>query len=175
MEELKAYSDLLEPDERWANFVLRNPVTSELSHYTFKKRYETISAIKLIDSVPEDVKSQFNTALMLGIYAWLYYPFHQIAELKAFSTLEMALRHKFSKNRSGLFKLLKLAVDSDLITDVGFSHIEFFSEDPKKYSSLLPKLISDMRNDLAHGSTSLHPGSGSTLSNCAEIINQIFS
>ncbi|OIQ84476.1 hypothetical protein GALL_336990 [mine drainage metagenome] len=174
MEELKSLSTLLEPDERWANFVLHKVSTNEISPITLNDRYQSVSAIALSTAAPEDVRSQFNIALMLGVYAWLYYPFHQVAELKAFSTVEMALRQRFPEAKGALNKLLALAVEAGAIVDKGFSHIEACDEDPKQYSRKLPNIVSSLRNELAHGSFMLHPGSLFTLRNCAEIINQLF-
>lgn len=174
MEELKQLSALLEPDVRWDHFVLRNVVTNEIVPITLSDRYQSISEITLSTVVPENVKSQFNIALMLGVYAWLYYSFHQVAELKAFSTVETALRLRFPEVKGTLKKLLTYAVETGVIVDNGFSDIEVCDEDPKRYSSKLPSLVSSLRNDLAHGSFTLHPGSLFTLRNCAEIINQLF-
>jgi len=39
---------------------------------------------------------------------------------------------------------------------------------------LLPRLIPEFRNTLAHGEVQLHPGSLFTVQNCSEIINQLF-
>jgi hypothetical protein len=174
MEELKPLSTLLEPDERWANFVMHRVSTNEITPITLSDRHQSVTDIALSSAAPEDVRSQFNIALMLGVYAWLYYPFHQVAELKAFSTVEMALRLRFPEKKGALNRLLAFAVESGVITDKGFSHIEFCDEDPKRYSAKLPSLVSSLRNELAHGSFTLHPGSLFTLRNCAEIINQLF-
>ena len=164
----------MEPDERWAYFVLRNSSTNETHPISLTDRYETITKITLSSTAPEDVRSQFNIALMLGVYAWLYYPFHQIAELKAFSTVEMALRLRFPEAKGGLKRLLSVAVENGVISDRGFSHIKSEDESPILYSAQLPQLVSSMRNELAHGSNMLHSGSIFTLKNCAEIINQLF-
>ena len=164
MEELKSLPEILQPDER-SKFFSNNSLSS---------RHSAISSIKLSSSVPEDIRSQFNVALMLSVYAWLYYPFHQVSELKAFSTLEMALRWKLPNNKGGLKKLLSLAIDTGLIVDKGFSHICTSGDSLNEYSTKLPDIISDLRNDLAHGSSTLHPQSLFTLRNCSEIINQLF-
>ena len=174
MEELKAFSTLLEPDERWAHFVLRDPSTNEMRRVSLTDRYASIAEITVSPAAPEEVRSQFNIALMLGAYAWLYYPFHQVAELKAFSTMEMALRLRFAEAKGGLKRLLSIAVEQRVIVDHGFSHIEADDDVPTRYSEKLPSLVSLLRNDLAHGSHMLHPGSLFTLRNCAEIINQLF-
>lgn len=174
MEEFKAFDTLLEPDERWKYFAFHDTESNSPKPYTLDNRYNSIEKIKLNKNIPEDVQSQFNVAKMLCIYSWLYYPFHQVAELKAFSTLEMALRMRFPEFKS-LSRLLSHAVDQGVITDKGFTNIQFNPSDPINYSKKLPKLISSMRNDLAHGTTTLHPGSLFTLNNCAEILNQLFS
>jgi hypothetical protein len=174
MEELKSFATLLAPDERWAYFVQRNTSTNEVTPVTLNDRYQPIAEITLSTAAPEDVKSQFNIALMLGVYAWLYYPFHQVAELKAFSTVEMALRLRFPEARGSLNKLLLSAVENGAIVDKGFSHIEANDEDPTRYAKKLPSIVAALRNELAHGSAMLNPGSLFTLRNCAEIINQLF-
>lgn len=174
MEDLKSLATLLERDDRWAHFVLRDVTTNKVRSVSLNDRYEHIAKIAISPNAPEDVQSQFNIALMIGIYAWLYYPLHQVAELKAFSTVEMALRLRFPEAKGGLNKMLTLAVERGAITDRGFSHLEPISEDSTRYSKKLPSLISSLRNDLAHGSHMLHPGSLFTLRNCAEIINQLF-
>lgn len=174
MEELKSFEMLLEPDERWAYFVLKDRATNEVRPVSLNDRYESITEIELSKNVPEDVRSQFNIALMLGVYAWLYYPFHQVAELKAFSTVEMALRMRFPETKGGLNKLLTLAVERAVISDQGFSHIKAESEALAHYSKQLPRVFSSLRNELAHGSHMLIPNSIFTLRNCSEIINQLF-
>lgn len=174
MEELKSLSTLLEPDERWVNFGLHTVPTNKIAQVTLSCRYQSVAEITLSTAAPEDVRSQFNIALMLGVYAWLYHPFHQVAELKAFSTVEMALRLRFPGANGALNKLLLFAVESGVIVDKGFSHIESSEEDPTQYSMELPSIVASMRNDLAHGSVTLHPDSLFTLRNCAEIINQLF-
>jgi hypothetical protein len=174
MEELKLFSMLLEPDERWAHVVLINPSTNEVTPITLNDQYQSFAEITLSTAVPESVQGQFNIARMLGIYAWLYYPFHQIAELKAFSTVEMALRLRFPGAKGALNKLLSVAVENGVIVNEGFSHIVVGAEGHAQYSKTLPSLVSSLRNDLAHGSSMLHPDSLFTLRNCVEIINQLF-
>ncbi len=173
MEEFKSFDTLLEADERWKCFATLGTTTSLPKPYTIEDMYISIEKIKLNENIPEDVKSQFNVAKMLGVYAWLYYPFHQMAELKAFSTLEMGLRIRFPhiKNFS---RLLSHAVENGFIKDAGFSNIQQSPNDSICYSKTLPALIPSIRNDLAHGTTTLHPGSLFTINNCAEILNQLF-
>lgn len=155
-------------------FVLRERETGETSKVSLEHRYESIAHINLNATVPEEVCSQFNIAKMLCVYAWLYYPLHQVAELKAFSTLEMALRLRYPEGGPMLKRLLAHAVKAGAITDHGFSHIKAELNDPLRYSKNLPDIIPSLRNSLAHGTTLLHPQSVFTLRNCSEIINQLY-
>ena len=174
MEKLKPFEALLEPDTRWANLVLVDRSTGQFRPIGLEDHYQALSLIKLSAATPEDVQSQFNTALMLGVYAWLYYPLHQIAELKAYSTVEMALRHRFPETKGSFKRRFEQAVKCGVINDHGFSHVTANDASSIEYSEKLPWLVSELRNDLAHGSATLHPGSLFTLRNCAEIVNQLF-
>ncbi|MBK1877970.1 hypothetical protein [Pelagicoccus mobilis] len=58
------------------------------------KRIQIIDQFKLIDTVPEKVQVQFETAKNLYLYAWFVYRFYPVAERQALSTLEMGLREK---------------------------------------------------------------------------------
>jgi len=174
MEALKELSTLLEPDDRWMAVVLVNHTTNEARPISISDIYESISEIEISAKAPDEVQSQFNVARMLGIYSWLYYPFHQAAELKAYSTAELALRLRFPTIKGGLYKLLTHAVSIGVISDEGFEHIKSNTEDPARFSRQLPKYLSYMRNVLAHGSPTLHPESPTTLRICAAIINQLY-
>lgn len=174
MEDLKPFEKLLEPDVRWAHFVRVDAMTGLFRPISLEDRYQEIADISLSVASPEDIRSQFNVALMLGIYAWLYYPFHQIAELKAYSTVEMALRHRFPEDKGSFKMRLTLAIERGDIGDYGFSRIIPDGANPTQYVCKLPNIIPELRNDLAHGSTTLHPHSLSTLRKCAEIINQLY-
>lgn len=175
MEEFKPFHQLFEADERWKFFVLRHKSTGQTEPYTLQARYDAIASIELHPSVPDDILDEHNTAKMLCVYAWLYYPFHQAAEQKAFATLEMALGRIYPNiKKDGLKKLLSRAVNNGVITDAGFSHIKADESDPMKYTRTLPNSIPDLRNAHAHGERLLHPHSEFTVRNCAEIINQLY-
>ncbi len=176
MEEFKKLEDVGKPDRRNSYFAVVNQETGENRPLDHEDIYKSVDAVNLLDSVPEDIRSQFNVAKNLAVYTWFSYSFHQISELKAFSTLEMALKQKFGKNKNGFRGLLRKAVNSGLIRDKGFSHIthEVQEEYEMEYSRRLPDIIPNLRNELAHGSNMLHPGSISNLQICADFINQLF-
>lgn len=167
-EVIKDFERLFEVDERWKLF-------GRGDAYYLKELHTEVKNIDLIPQVPEDVVSQFNVAKMLAVYAWSYLPLHQAAELKAFSTLEMALRIKLAPNKRTTFKvLLDKAVENGYLKDDIFSAFPSL-RNIKGYSAKLPNLVSSMRNDLAHGDTSLNHGSVFTLRHCATIINSLFN
>ena len=175
-ESFKNMDEIFSVDIRNTYFKYVNQVTGEMSDMTINDIHNSISLITLSSAVPEEIQSSFNTAKNLGLYSWYCYAFHQIAEMKAYSSLEEALKLKFSEPKKGLGKLIKLAVNQGNIKDIGFKHIPS-PVDPLsiEYSSSLIELIPSMRNNLAHGSQTLHNHSNLTLSICADFINQLFS
>ena len=178
MEKFKKLGDIDHPDMRNTLWVVVNQETGQQRKLNLSDIYKSVELIDLGERVPDDVRSQFNVAKNLAIYTWYCYSFHQISELKAFSTLEMALRRKFGKDEQqlGLKKLLEMAVESGLIKDRGFSHISETLKNPDStaYTEQLPDLIPKFRNNLAHGSCTLHPYSVFNLQICADFINQLF-
>lgn len=102
-----------------------NLQTGDETKYTIEDLYKDVESIVLSESVPDDVKSQFNVARNLALYTWFCYSFHQVSDLKAFSTLEMALRIRLGKSetKSGLQRLVRKAIELGWIKDGDFSHI----------------------------------------------------
>jgi len=175
MEEFTKLNEIFEPDDRNLHYVITNQETGETRYLTFKDTYEKIKGIELDYVVPDKIKSQFNIAKNLAVYSWYEYSFHQISEMKAFSTTEDALKCVLGKNSKGFCSLLKKAVNMGLIKDSGFYHI-LEPDDPEsiEYSQKLPKLISNFRNNLAHGGTTLYPSAIHNLLICRDVINQLY-
>ena len=176
MEKLKKLEEIHSPDTRNIYWVVINLETDKHRKLCLEDIYKMVESIQLHKNVPDDIKSQFNIARNLAIYSWFSYSFHQISDLKAFSTLEYALR-KIYRGQKGSFKnLIAKAVSDNLIKDLGFSHINNPSKDNncQEYSKRLPKLMPKLRNDLAHGSNTLDNTSIMNLRICADFINQLF-
>lgn len=171
MEVFKSFDTLLDVDKRWSFFL--GGKDDELTPTSLAAEYNEVAAIELSANAPEAVRSQFSVAKMLRVYAAFYMPFTQMAELKAYATLEMALRSRFPSLK-GMKSMLNAAVNSGLVTDAGFSHIKASPQDPTSYSRTLPLCISKLRNSHAHGTTQLHIHSVANLRICAQIINQIY-
>lgn len=175
MEELKKLEQLQNPDKRNLYFCIIDHSTGKQRPLDVKDIYSSVERIELSEAVPEDIRSQFTVARNLAVYSWFSYSFHQISELKAFSTVEMALRSLLGKHKHGFRGLIKKAVNSGLIKDLGFSHIEKpGNPNSTEYSAKLQDIMPALRNSLAHGNTTLHPGSVSNLRICADFINQLY-
>jgi len=179
MEELKKIEEITLPDRRNNHIVVINPQTGQQRNCQFEDIYRQVKSIELNETVPENVRSQFNVARNIALYSWFCYPFHMVSELKTFSTLEMALKIKLKQENNdsiGLFDLIVMSVKRNLIKDKHFSHIREHLTDPEStsYVEQLPELISNFRNDYAHGSMTLYDGPIMNLRICADFINQIF-
>ena len=175
MEELKKLEELQNSDKRNLHFCIIDHSTGKQRPLDVKDIYSSVERIELSEAVPEDIRSQFNVARNLAVYSWFSYSFHQISELKAFSTVEMALRSLLGKHKHGFRGLTTKAVNSGLIKDLGFSHIEKpENSNSTEYSAKLQDIMPALRNSLAHGNTTLHPGSVSNLRICADFINQLY-
>jgi hypothetical protein len=178
MENLKKLEEITLPDRRNTCFVLINQKTGRQRKFRLEDLYEAVKSMELHQGVPEDVRSQFNVARNVALYSWFCYPFHNVANMKTYATLEMALRIKFGQEdtKKGLYKLVETAVKQGLIKDKHFSHIKGKLKDLEStcYVERLPEITSFLRNTGAHGSTMLYNGSILNLHICADFINQIF-
>ncbi|MDH5572969.1 MAG: hypothetical protein OEY89_14490 [Gammaproteobacteria bacterium] len=175
MDEFTKFTEIFEPDDRNSNYVITDKNTGESRYLTFNDIYERIKDIELDEIVPDSIRSQFNIAKNLAVYSWFEYSFHQISEMKAFSTTEDALKCVLGKNKKGFCGLLKKAVNMGLIKDRGFYHIPKPEDSESiEYSQKLPKLMSNFRNNLAHGGTTIYPSAIHNLLVCRDIINQLY-
>ncbi len=179
MEKLKKLEEITLPDKRNTFFVIVNQQTGERKKYGVEDFYGEIKLIELHEVVPEDIRSQFNVARNLSLYTWFCYSFHNVSTLKAYSTVEMALRiilDKPEKDKPSLWKMMREAVNKHLIKDKHFGHImeQSLDSQSKPFVEVLPDVIAYLRNLEAHGSTALGPWSVMVLRICADIINQLF-
>lgn len=195
---LKPFEEVAEPDERWANFGYPDPVDLSFRPIALAERHAAIAAISLTPCVPEYIREHFETAKNLLLYAWFVYRFIPVAELHAYSTVEMALKVRAnleSLQAKTLAPLLKIAIKRGWIVDEAFSNVRREREameqeqewrrlldvpptpeeqDSQRYCKMLLDSMPYLRNDLAHGSKTLHPGGVGTLAICADLINQLF-
>lgn len=188
MEDLKKFDEITKPDSRQEYLDIVNDDTGEMRPLTLRDIYAGAASIELSDKVPENVRNHFSTARNLLVYSWFYYPFNVTAQFLAFVSVEMALKTKYKVKKGSFKELLKRAVDEGLVKNEGFTHIqqkdkdmpelpavEMMSENVKSYAKILIEAIPFLRNELAHGSTMLHPDGASSVRISAELINQIFA
>ena len=118
---LKPFDQILEADSIWRGLVLYSHETSTSRDRTLRDHYSGIESITLMQSVPESVREQFDTARNLLLHSWFVYSFIPIAQLHAFSSVEYAIRIKSGKPlmlRAGL----ELAIKEEWIKDSGFRY-----------------------------------------------------
>lgn len=88
----KAFEDIMVQDPRSATMGLMVE-----PYRTMEAWYAYVDSTQLNSGVPVEVRRNFDRAKNLSLYAWYVYDFHQVAEMDAISTLEMALRKKFEQ------------------------------------------------------------------------------
>jgi len=196
IEGLKPLDRVTEPDPRFEHFVVFDEKTNRSRPLELEDRFAIIAEIELKPEVPVEIQIHFATAKNLLLYSWFVYRFIAVAEMHAYSTVEMALKRITGKKNWCLKPLLKHAVDKGWIVDDGFrryreildrrkeyakmvselpgeKNLDYESKDRNEYVAILIRTIPTFRNMYAHGSGNIHLGGYDTLEICAEIINQL--
>ena len=162
MEKLKPREEVLLPDVRYLNRVNLDHSTGVVSEMTIDTIYEDLEQIQLSRSVPESVRSHFEIARNLAVYSWFVYSFNVVAAMQAFASLEMAVKEKTGDKKSSLKSQLDKVFKGRQLASGFAPPVD------------LSKAISWLRNDLAHGSTTLHGQGLTLLRTCADLINELF-
>lgn len=191
MDALKPFDQVLVGDQRWQYF-----------GRTLGRHHELIAAVSLSETVPEEVRQQFETARNAWLYAFFAYRLLQVAILMAHTTVELALKEKARREglnpEMSLHDLLGKAIKCHWIADEGFSvvanqaesweeHRELLrlmggpdcgpfspSTDGQAYAKQLVQTIRLIRNDVAHGETMFVHDISPIFRTIAEFINQLF-
>jgi hypothetical protein len=161
----KLEEEILVPDARFA--VLYNVNASVVSPITMTDHYRHVDRISINPVTPPEIRTSFDRARNVFLYAWFCYELLVVSELQAFGALELALKLKLlgtSQKTSGLGSLLRLARRKALLPPSAGA------VDP--FDALLM-----MRNSLAHGTLEVHTPEMSltVLLGCAEVINQLYA
>ncbi len=202
MDELfKQRDDLFEPDYINIHW-LKRPADGTQEPVVFDDWYAHISLIRLSESVPREIREQFDTARNTLLYSWFSYRLRTVGLLYSYTVVENALRERLqvkSKRGPGLGALLRKAVANGLLNDSGFCvpragrHQSFKHEgdhlicevtyDPPPLSDLrhrttyvtqLCESIPRLRNSLAHGEPELFCDVLTPLMVHAALINMLF-
>ena len=163
MEFLKSLSEVCEPDIRYRGRGDLDKTTGTISETTIESLYSLIQPITLVSTVPDEIRSHFETAKNLALYSWFVYSFNVVAALHAFASLEMALRTKSGDKKTSFKGLLDKAFNNRKLTGGLGPPVD------------LSVALSRMRNDLAHGSSTMHGQGIAILERCAVLINEIFT
>lgn len=124
MEIMKDLASVLEPDPRNLAFVRVDQQLGVATQLTIADHYHLVAGIELYPTVPDEIRSIFETVKTLVLYGWLYYPFFAMSHIYAALTVEMALRirlPKSTKDRRGLAELFEEAESQGLMPKSGFN------------------------------------------------------
>lgn len=188
---LKALDQVLVEDQRWQHFGL-----SLASHHAM------IAGINLNQSVPDEVRQQYENARNTWLYAFFSYRLLSVAIFVVHTAADAALKAKATQEGVSCKKdfrdLLLEAIDRRWIVDAGFSavaerkqHWEDHREtlklvgapdcgpfvepdDDQAHARQLVQAIRFIRNSVAHGETLLVPNVAPIFRAVAEFINQLF-
>jgi hypothetical protein len=182
-ERLRPAEYLHEPDPRNALTAWCDTTTGFTRQLQAKDLHDAVAGFALDPAVPEDIAQHFETVKNLFLYSWFVYRFQPVAELQSLACLEYALRNrleneiqtgKFNEKRPGLQKLLRYAIDNQLVKNEGFDRW-VRSRDPEwDLLASLEKALPRIRNDYAHGTYNLAPTALGIIELVHEIINQLF-
>ncbi len=122
-DELRNPNNVCRPDWRNLNTAFE---MLEGRRKTIGDHHAEISSISLSNVVPENVRLQFETTKNLYLYAWFVYRFYPVAQLHAYTCLELALRKRLgnelkkSEKRIYLSDLLRYAVQNGYLKNENF-------------------------------------------------------
>lgn len=80
MEEFKSLDEVLKVDERNTFFAPHNRHTGEKRSQELKDHHEAVGTFVLNDEAPEKIRSHFNIAKNVLLYAWFVYNFFSVAD-----------------------------------------------------------------------------------------------
>jgi hypothetical protein len=163
LEFLKRFEEVYWADTRYAM----------ITRMTHEDWYAAVSAIKLGTHVPEEVRSEFDIARMTCIYAWNFYPLHQVAEMKVYSVVERGLRQIYPDIK-WFGDVIRKAGEDGLLKPEQFESVRVDEAASSDYVEIMAKYLPKLRNSLAHGEPNIGATALFTLKNCSEIINQVY-
>ena len=176
---LKPTEALLECDPRFVGIEGYDPSSGQRRSMRMDDLRILVAHVSLNETVPLDIREQFDIARNAFVYSWFVYEFASLAEKQGFSVLEMALRRRTTPDEAsnntkspGLARLLKKA------RQLGWLRAEDFEmpsvTGSERTMSRLDLLL-DFRNHAMHGNVHLLPHESPTvLVLCAEVINALF-
>ncbi|WP_063332084.1 hypothetical protein [Marinomonas sp. TW1] len=122
MEKFKSLDELTKLDPKHEQLAMLTHALPDL-----EKTHHHLSQEVLNDTVPDELKGQFNVAKNMALYTYFFFALAPEVHLKTYTVIEHALRLKANtKKHLGLRKLLEIAVKEGWICDADFRHLETY-------------------------------------------------
>jgi hypothetical protein len=127
MEEFTGLESVMQPDER---YILHSLVAGDNCPQGLEGHYEQVASFVLNETVPENIRGQFNIARNVLLYTWFEYSFFPVAALQVFTALEYALRERLGEGiiaklkkqrKKGLYSYIEYSIEQGLIRNEDFS------------------------------------------------------
>ncbi len=167
---LKPLAEILQADPRFASDMMLSE--GEWRPVRFEDHYALVQATELHRGIPDEVQETFDRARNVVLFAWFCYGLLVVAEMQAFSALELGLKLRlradgWNKKSRGLVYLIAEARLRRLMPPA--SEASFGISDEMD-------ALGHLRNDLAHGTGNLHTPAMTlrVLEECATFVNQIY-
>ena len=109
-DEFKPLNEMLLSDVRQTFWVKIQPDGST-REFRFDDLHKRVAELVLNSTVPEDVRTGFDTARNLYLYSWFVYRFLTVAELQAYAAFEYALGKRIEVENIGHVRGLKRRFD----------------------------------------------------------------
>lgn len=190
------------PDIRWSFYKVLDPEAGTARPVTSDDHYRLICQFDLSEEVPTNIRIQWDAARNLWLYSWHVWRFQESAEMRAYSTFEMALRLRLGaqskRDRGGLKVLMLKAIRDELLKDHAIEYYrsrnklanrispdidavrdnyleaDEIDKDSQHYCLILAECFPKLRNGYAHGSESCGHSPVLTFSLCRDLINQLW-
>jgi len=165
----KAFDLILEPDPRFAELYIDNELQPR--RMTLEDHHFSLYRIGLSGIAPAEVRSAFDRARNVMLYAFFDYDLLVVGEVQAIGAFELAIKHQLNehggRSRGTLRNLVDQARKKGLLPrDVswGQSHFDAFDA------------LIEIRNALSHGTSDVHTAGMALpiLATCAQWIDHIY-
>ena len=198
----KELNEVFDADPRSTGFAIRE--SDEFHDKTIEDHYREVREIRLSDSVPKEIRWEFDTIKNLYLYSWYVFDFTVPVFLYVYALIEKAIKEKCGRSgvtvddHMGLKKLLKVCINKKWLVDTDFESITRARETrhilDEEQSTIVPKLLPcnepnnveycnrlldslpKLRNMAVHGESGLHFPQTALMSilRCACIMNALF-
>lgn len=169
-------NDILKPDDRYKLIVRSFDPKTGPGFVTIEDMYQDMAGLELGASVPGDIRSQFDIVRNTYLYSWFDYEMVTLAEMHAYTIVEMAIRRRVAieksemKPKATMQAAINHARKKGWLNDEDFGHLTVGAQ-----PIAVLDLMVIIRNDLMHGKPHLYPaGSLNGIAICFKVIRALF-